>query len=303
MYYKNDDQIRAIAQMRFMQPPLTKSLTATQTFNDYGLGKVGLEGSEVLVRLGLSSRQARVYLALLKLGNARARIIAALAGVPRQEVYGLLLELQQMGIVRQNLSTPVSYTALPFSETIKFLLEQKTHELVLISHKADRLIDKIDQPINFVVTEPPKPCFGEVCEGERGKKYRSAIECTQSSIHTLVSWARFKQLCYYYEKQLLDLLKNDIEISIVTEKPPSYSLPKWVKPTIQRYPNFKLKIQPTPPEAAIMIFDDSQLALAFNPNIRLTKGPDLWTSHPSLLASYRAFFLAVWEKTEGTQHQ
>ena len=75
-----------------MQPT---SKSSPQVFGYCGLG-----GVEVLVGLGLSGRQARVYLALLKKGDARAQPLARLARVPRQEVYGLLLELQQLGLVR-----------------------------------------------------------------------------------------------------------------------------------------------------------------------------------------------------------
>ncbi len=57
--------------------------------------------------LGLTERQARVYLTLLRTATAKARTVAIYAGVPRQEAYGLLLELQQRGIVHKNLTDPV----------------------------------------------------------------------------------------------------------------------------------------------------------------------------------------------------
>jgi len=44
------------------------------------------EGTGVLVGLGLSERQARVYLALLKSGGAGARVVAGLAGVPDKKL-------------------------------------------------------------------------------------------------------------------------------------------------------------------------------------------------------------------------
>ncbi len=259
-----------------------------------------MEGVAVLTGLGLTDRQARVYLALLKAGDARARVVAGLAGVPRQEVYGLLFELQQLGLVRQNLTVPVSYAASPLSETVKRLLEQKASELTLMSQKAKRLTKKLDQTPHLLVTltAPSKPCFGMVSEGERGKKYQIAIQQTQYTIDALISWTRFKQLCFHFETQLKDALKKDVTVNIVTEKPANYSLPRWVNPTRLKYPNFQLKTMPTPPEAVVTIFDHTQLALAFNPNIRLTEGPDLWTSHPALTAPYQAYFNTIWVKTE-----
>jgi sugar-specific transcriptional regulator TrmB len=282
-----------------MQPTLTKPERLPQAFSRCGLGGVGLEGVEVLAGLGLTGRQARAYLALLRAGDAKARVVASVAGVPRQEVYGLLLELQQLGLVRQNLTVPVSYAATPLSEAVKMLFEQKANELTLMSQKAKHLTKKLDQtPRLAMITAPPKPCFGSVSEGERGKKYQIAIEQTQHTIDALISWTRFKQLCFHFEAQLKDALKKGVAINIVTEKPTNHHLPKWVNPTLLKYPNFTLKTTLTPPDAAVTIFDHTQAAIAFNPSIRLTKGPDLWTSHPALTAPYQIYFNTIWAKTK-----
>jgi len=276
-----------------------KSTTETSEFSRCGLGGVGLEGVEVLAGLGLSGRQARVYLALLRVGNSGARLVAGLAGVPRQEVYGLLLELQQLGLVRQNLTVPVTYAAMALSEALKMLFEKREGELALMSLKAKRLTEKLIQtPPVAAFAEAPKPCFGVVSEGERGKKYQVAIEQTSHTIDALTSWLRFKQLCFHFEGQLVDALKKDVAINIVTDKPLNCCLPKWVNKARQKYPNFALKTLSAPTKAAVTIFDNIQLALAFNPNIRLTKGPDLWTSHPALIAAYQTYFGAVCATTE-----
>lgn len=50
--------------MNNAQTPLTKPVTLNPVFSSYGLNGVGLVGVEVLVGLGLSGRQARVYLTL-----------------------------------------------------------------------------------------------------------------------------------------------------------------------------------------------------------------------------------------------
>ncbi len=276
-----------------MQTKLAGLKDSPQTF-----GYCGLDGVEVLVGLGLSARQARVYLALLRAGDDRARVVAGLAEVPRQEVYGLLSQLQQLGLVKQNLTVPVTYAATPLSETMKTLFEQKTNELTLISQKAKQLTKKLSQTPRLTTNMAlPKPCFGIVSEGERGKKYQAAIQQTQHTIEAIISWARFKQLCFHFETQLKDALKKDVAISIATEKPTNHPLPKWVNPARLKYPRFNLKTMSISPEAAVTIFDRTQAAIAFNPNIPFTKGPDLWTSHPALIAPYQTYFNTIWTKT------
>ena len=104
-----------------MLTKLTNLQNSPQAFRHCCVGRVGLEGVGVLVSLGLSGRQARVYLALLRMRDGRVRLVAGLAGVRRQDVYGLLSELQQLRLVRQNLTVPVSYSAKPIAEGIQLV--------------------------------------------------------------------------------------------------------------------------------------------------------------------------------------
>jgi len=110
-----------------MQPKLVKvqeSLQAvsypTSGINGMCIGDVG-----VLVDLGLSTRQARVYLALLKIGEAKAKAIADFSLVNRQEIYRVLESLQQIGLVQRNVCMPTTFSPTPIVDTIRMLLKQK----------------------------------------------------------------------------------------------------------------------------------------------------------------------------------
>ena len=279
-----------------MQPTVTKLEKPSQMFSYCGLGGVGLEGVEVLVGLGLTGRQARVYLALLKTGDAKAQAVAGFAMVHRQEVYRLLESLAQLGLVQQNVSVPTSYAATPLAEGIKLLLEHKASELSVMSQKAawlTRILDKTKYVAPAAVA--PKPCFGVVCEADRGKKYLSAIQQTQHTIEVVTSWVRFKKLCFLFETQFTDVLKRGVTVHIVTERPANHHLPKWVRTSLLKDSNFELKILSGPPAAAITLFDQTSAAIAFNPNTSLLKGPDLWTTTPALLMPCQTYFNSFWK--------
>lgn len=53
-----------------------------------------------LEKLGLNSRESRVYLALLQLGEATMQQIAAKSGVKRTTVYGIIKSLKEQGLLR-----------------------------------------------------------------------------------------------------------------------------------------------------------------------------------------------------------
>jgi sugar-specific transcriptional regulator TrmB len=254
-----------------------------------------MEGAGLLAGLGLSNRQAWVYLALLRSGDSRGRIIASIAGVPRQEVYGLLLELQQLGLVEKKLTFPVSYTAIPFPQAVKALFEAKASELNLISQKAERVTEKfIQNPPALLLREPLMPCFGVVCEGERGKKYSVAFERAMQSVELVFSWVRFRQLCFHFEGELKTALKRGVHIRAVVEKPPRHYFPKWISGLDSSV--FELWTVPVSPSASLAIFDGREVALAFDSEVRVLRGPDLWSSHLGLVAVCRGFFDAQWMK-------
>src|SRR5690554_3980552 len=130
-----------------MQTRLTKLQAPAQKLNRKTITSstaVMLEEVEVLMSLGLTGRQARVYLSLLKIGNGKAKTIADISLVNRQEIYRILDDLQQMGLIRKNITTPTTFTATPLSDIAKVLLTQKTVELSSVRQKTKQLIKKLD---------------------------------------------------------------------------------------------------------------------------------------------------------------
>ncbi|MFB6129502.1 MAG: TrmB family transcriptional regulator [Salinigranum sp.] len=67
------------------------------------------EAVTALERLGLSNYEARVLIALQKLGVGTAKEVHDVAGVPRSQVYGAAEELQVRGLIELQQSTPKRY--------------------------------------------------------------------------------------------------------------------------------------------------------------------------------------------------
>ena len=257
-----------------------------------------MEGVEVLVGLGLSGRQARVYLALLKAGDAKARVLAELAQVERQEVYGLVEDLKGVGLVVQNLTVPTSYTATPIVDGIKLLLEQKTGELTTLSKKAKLLADRLNQTQSHANGAAHPTLFWNNLGWLQGQKIPKSNTGNPAVNRCVTSWIRFKQQSFRFEDQFRSSLKKGVALRFVVEKPLNHRLPKWVKATQEKYGNFKFKTRPAPVAASVMVFDYCRAAVAFNPNSSLSRGPDLWTTNPSLIALCQAYFDAAWKQTE-----
>jgi HTH-type transcriptional regulator, sugar sensing transcriptional regulator len=64
---------------------------------------------DALESLGLSNYEAKVFVALQKLGTGTARDIHGVTDVPRSQVYGAAENLQQRGLVEVQQSKPLQY--------------------------------------------------------------------------------------------------------------------------------------------------------------------------------------------------
>ena len=77
-----------------------------------------------LKRLGLTTYEARVFLALQKLQRATASEISEVADVPRSQVYGAAEALEDRGLVETQQSTPTVYRPMPLDRARTRLLDQ-----------------------------------------------------------------------------------------------------------------------------------------------------------------------------------
>lgn len=71
---------------------------------------------ESMTQLGLSTYEARVFVALVKTGTATASEIATVVDVPRSQVYGAADELHNRGLLSIQQARPKRYQAVPLEE-------------------------------------------------------------------------------------------------------------------------------------------------------------------------------------------
>src|SRR5664280_1293463 len=83
------------------------------------------ENTDLLLGLGLSLNQARVYLAILKLEKTTVGQVAKFSKVRREDVYRLLPSLEKMGLVERLLGKPTQIRATPISDALTFLVSEE----------------------------------------------------------------------------------------------------------------------------------------------------------------------------------
>jgi sugar-specific transcriptional regulator TrmB len=92
-----------------------------------------------LTEFGLTSLQARIYVALLNLGVVRASQVSTNVGVVRPEVYRVLRELLVKGLVQKNIERPATYSAIAPGRALSALRKRLRDKLVFLNKKQEEL--------------------------------------------------------------------------------------------------------------------------------------------------------------------
>jgi sugar-specific transcriptional regulator TrmB len=88
------------------------------------------ENTDLLLGLGLTFNQARVYLAILKLEKTTVSQVAKFSKVRREDVYRILPGLEKMGLVERLLGKPTEIRATLVSYALTSLVAEKKTNLM-----------------------------------------------------------------------------------------------------------------------------------------------------------------------------
>ncbi|WP_162994027.1 TrmB family transcriptional regulator [Halalkalicoccus subterraneus] len=83
---------------------------------------------DALERLGLSNYEAKVFIALQRLGTGTARDVYRVSEIPRSQVYGAAENLAERGLIEVQHSTPMQYRPVSLDEAEELLAERFASE-------------------------------------------------------------------------------------------------------------------------------------------------------------------------------
>src|SRR4030066_1387270 len=83
------------------------------------------ENTDLLLGLGLSLNQAKVYLAILKLEKTTVGQVSKFSQVRRGDVYRILPTLEKMGLIERLLGKPTEIRATIISDSLTLLVKEE----------------------------------------------------------------------------------------------------------------------------------------------------------------------------------
>ncbi|MCW4018755.1 MAG: hypothetical protein NWF00_08800 [Candidatus Bathyarchaeota archaeon] len=252
------------------------------------------EELETLKLLGLTIRQAEVYITMVHMGTSKITTIARNAQIERSEVFRVMPTLQELGLVKKILTNPITYEALTIPEGITALLEQaneeheaikvRAHQLVQL-HK-ERVLEKREQeePKYFLV-------YGQKAEDrelvETLKKVENTIDC-------IVKWNRLLKVLDQYFELFEKALKRGVTFRLLTDIPKHRKVPKNIQ-TLKKKGALEIRRLSATPPTILALVDGKNSEIVTYDSVNSEIVTSLWSTNRNFVTIMRDYFNIKWK--------
>ena len=256
------------------------------------------EDTYLLMEMGFTKNQAKLYLALLKLGRTDGTTLSKIAKSPKTVVYRTLNELKRMGLVEKEISVPYKFKATPIKEGLQILVNQrldyykesrnKTEQFLLRKQHMEEA-DSKEQEYRLTTSEGKDRIIQII-------RRQHDIAC--KSIDILSTWSRWLQIVNRCFESYKKALARGVKYRIVVRKPQrGLVLQEEVKALLSD-PNFELRVSKRSLCNNLGICDSKEATFNFYPSKSLKESPLIWTNHPSFISMAQDHFDKVWKSAK-----
>jgi sugar-specific transcriptional regulator TrmB len=250
---------------------------------------------QTLFRLGLTLRQAKVYLALCLHGISTVHSISKASKVARPDIYRVMVELQNRGLAEKIIDYPSKFKAIPIQEGISILLNRKTMEVYSVMQEAKELLKKLEKIGVQTKIKEEESQFVLIPEKETFiKRENMAIGNAQCSIDFVCPKEAFPEALLIMDKGYEKAMRRGVKIRWIVEEPKDRKSWPEILSTFINNPSFKFRALRECPEERLGMFDKKEVFIALNPTTAATESPALWTNNHSILKIVHDYFEILW---------
>ena len=249
--------------------------------------------TQVLEGLGLSDKEANVYLATLRTGSSRISTIAKRADISRSTAYNILHSLSKKGFVRRVDRASVQYfSPLPPSELVALLEEQK-EELSNKVKMVETYLPQLESVCNPGV-ELPKVSFFEGISGIK-KVYGDILKKGNKETFAALSLDNVAPEIKDWTKNVFTnkKIKKKISSKVLISSKDSKSYTKLDKKHLRK--SLVVPHPKYPFEVEIDVYDDNKTAfISFDESEMMA----VIIESPKIANTLKSLFGLVWDRHE-----
>jgi sugar-specific transcriptional regulator TrmB len=258
------------------------------------------EDIQVLRQLGLSSLEARVYIALTRTERATIKALSKSTDLARQHVYQVINDLLDIGIIEKIVAAPFEYSAIPMKDAIFIMLQRKKQEFldmeIKIESTAKQLLERYEAASKIKrTTSQEEQTF--IFRNIRVHEVAHVRVRDLSNCKTSVDLAILEKNLESINEELGDALKKEVKIRMIignTERS-SFQLnleDLTINPFFEARISFNQAIFP------LAILDEKQAVIITSKSSDFPKSSYLKTNNPHLMALAKVYFEKQWTDSQ-----
>jgi len=257
------------------------------------------ENTDLLLGLGLSLNQARVYLAILKLEKTTVGQVAKFSKVRREDVYRLLPSLEKMGLIERLMGKPAEVRATPISDALSLLVSEEKSKF------DERLTGMKNNVQRLSLKDWKQPVLGEesiyILIAEKKAilaKTSELVTNSRKEVALIADKERIIPVLAQFSDEYKQAIKKGTQIRLIFEgKGPDDLLKEKVEKLIGDI-SVQVRFHREPLNHFIMS-DDKEALITTSKETGLGESPSLWTNNSNLIGVLRTGFESDWKKAEG----
>jgi len=256
------------------------------------------ENTDLLLGLGLSLNQARVYLTILKLEKTTVGQVSKFSKVRREEVYRILPSLEKLGLIERLLGKPTEIRATPISDALSFLVSEEK------AKSDDRLSGMRSKVKSLSSKDWKQPPPGEesiyILIAEKKAilaKTSELIRNSRKEVALIADKARIMPVLAQFTDEYKLAIKKGAQIRLLLEGENPDVLLKEKAQKLIGNTSVSIRFHHEPLNHFIMS-DDKEALITTSKESGLGESPSLWTNNSNLIGVLRTGFESDWIKAE-----
>jgi HTH-type transcriptional regulator, sugar sensing transcriptional regulator len=248
---------------------------------------------QALLELGLTNRQAKVFLALLRYETSTARALSLSSSLARQDTYNVLDELQKIGLVTKLLSAPTKFAAIPIKDAYSILLNRKIRQTSDLETRTRKLIKRHEsQVIRANENEEPKIL---IIPGREAfvLTLKKAIKNSRKTIDIASSGKNLPQGIISLIEDLEKAVSRGVKIRCLTDMDANKETQRGFD-SLKRSNSFEVRTIKKLSWARFCIYDKKELSIIISPLDDYCKSSILGTNCPSMVDAYLNHYETMW---------
>jgi sugar-specific transcriptional regulator TrmB len=258
------------------------------------------EGTAVLVDLGCTLSQARVYIALIQIGVSKIKSITEATGIQRENIYKIIHSLENKGLIEKELGSPARYRAVSPEEALPMLFKHKQTQIARLKTESQTIMEKLKKK-SVHNSEPQGESSQFTLIPGRNviiERLKQALQKAQISVDTITSQKRFSRAILEFAEDYKEALERGVKIRIATEKHLAEKAALETLQTLTKNPAFEIRYFSDYPQSIAAIFDHKESFISVSATAHLNGAASLWSNNSNLVNIAQTYFNNKWNNAQ-----